>query len=41
MAQNQNKKIIMETPRLIIREYVQEDFEGLRDIICEVLPAPL
>ena len=25
----------METPRLIIREYVQEDFEGLRAIICD------
>ncbi len=25
----------METERLIIREYVQEDFEGLRDIICD------
>ena len=35
MSKNQNKKIIMETPRLIIREYVQEDFEGLRAIICD------
>ena len=35
MSKNQNKKIIMETPRLIIREYVQEDFEGLRSIICD------
>ena len=34
MSKNQNKKIIMETPRLIIREYVQEDFEGLSAIIC-------
>ena len=25
----------METPRLIIREYVQGDFDGLRDIICD------
>ena len=35
MSKNQNKKIIMETPRLIIREYVQEDFDGLCDIICD------
>ena len=35
MSKNQNKKIIMETPRLIIREYVQEDFERLRAIICD------
>ena len=30
-----SKRIIMETPRLIIREYVQEDFDGLREIICD------
>lgn len=30
-----SKRIIMETPRVIIREYVQEDFDGLRDIICD------